>query len=86
MQDKDLNLLCYKLKAAFKEVGAENAFGDHVLVKLVREIQNRVEILETTDPCGACDGKGYVEHDCDCPHCTTSEVDCEECDGGRIPK
>lgn len=33
-------------------------------------------------PCGACKGKGEVEHDCDCEYCTRTEGDeCSSCGG-----
>lgn len=87
MLEKEIEDLTREFKRAFEKLGAEHAFGDPQLVKLVREVNERVQILETTDPCAACDGKGYVEHDCYCPYCTTTEVDCEKCFGdGRIPK
>lgn len=67
-------------------MGAEKAFGDSSLIKIIKMLRERLDILESTDPCPACDGKGYTEHDCMCEHCTTTEIECELCENGRVPK
>lgn len=86
MLERDIEELSRDLVRAFEKVGAEHAFGDEKLVKISRELRERIHLLETTDACPACKGLGYVDHDCDCEHCTTTEVDCERCEMGRIPK
>lgn len=75
------------LIASLKRIGPENAFGNEVLIRSIRHINEHIHLLETTDPCAACDGKGKEVHDCGCEHCSTEWIECEKCFGtGRIEK
>lgn len=86
-KDRELKGAVAEFSRRIEKIGPRAAFGDAELIKYLHQISERMSVLETTDPCRACDGIGRLEHDCNCPHCSTEWVECEKCFGtGRIEK
>ena len=87
MIEEEKNRLEKQLEATFKKIGAEKAFGDPQIVEIVRKLNVRLLIIDSTDPCPVCEGTGGENHDCDCNFCDMEVEECEECDGsGRVDK
>lgn len=67
-----------KLRAIYDP---KTAFLNPDVIAIARQIEQLVEQREGEGgDCWKCDGRGYVEHDCNCEHCDV-EDDCPECEG-----
>lgn len=85
--DEEIRCVERELLHAYRAAGEKNAFGDPEIVRILRRLNARLSLIEKTDPCAACNGKGGDEHDCDCTFCEIEKEECEECDGtGRVER
>ena len=87
MIEMQIKNLSDRLKVLFKKIGNQNAFGDQEIIKIIHSINSRIDLIERTEPCKVCDGKGGEDHNCNYFYCDKQTEECEECDGsGRIKK
>jgi RecJ-like exonuclease len=56
------------------------ALGDKNIIGILREIEDLVSLRDSSLECENCKGTGFVECNCNCPHCE-GEYECEDCGG-----
>ena len=87
--EKEIERLKVRIKtiANEKEGMLRFAFGDEVLIRLLRELNERLRYIEETEVCFSCEGTGKQEHECDCIYCGKQAQTCGNCFGeGRTDK